>query len=315
MKMERTGLKIQEQAKKYQALKKTNTSLYRHPAELERLKKLFDRLYEKYNHHELIKPDPLQFVYRYSKPADMEIAGFLASSLAYGRVEQIQNDLNDLLGRMGPSPYDFTINFKDKDRAKLESFKHRFNTGGDISDLLTLLKDILIKYGSMEKYFLEGFKSTDENTIFALMHFCDSLLDKYRMAHKGHQSRTLAFLLAGPGLGGAAKRLNLFLRWMVRKDDVDAGLWHSVDKSKLIVPVDVHIGRLCRILGFHNHKNISLKTALEITRNFARISPDDPVKYDFALSRIGILEDCTGKQRDQCKYCDLLVWCSKRGQW
>jgi uncharacterized protein (TIGR02757 family) len=245
----------------------------------------------------------------------MEIAGLLSACLAYGRVEQIQNDLNDLFGRMGSSPYQFVLNFTNKDRASLEDFKHRFNTGNDISDLLVLLKDVLVEYGSIEKYFLLGFDSAHENTIFALMRFCDSLLDKYRMTHQGRRSKGLAFLLAGPTLGGAAKRLNLFLRWMVRSDDVDAGLWRSVDKSKLIVPVDVHIGRLCRILGFHNHKNVSLKTAIEITRNFAAVSPADPVKYDFALSRIGILEDCTGQHRDKCEFCELLHWCQNRKGW
>jgi uncharacterized protein (TIGR02757 family) len=284
-------------------------------AKPEKLRALFEGLYKKYNRKELIKPDPLQFIYRYSNPADMEIVGLLSACLAYGRVEQIQNDLNDLLGRMGSSPYEFAINLTNKDRASLEDFKHRFNTGNDISDLLTLLKDVLAEHGSIEKYFMLGFDPAHENTIFALMRFCDSLLDKYRMTHQGHRSKGLAFLLAGPSLGGAAKRLNLFLRWMVRSDDVDAGLWRSVDKSKLIVPVDVHIARLCRILGFHSHKNVSLKTAVEITRNFALISPDDPVKYDFALSRIGILEDCTGKCREQCNVCELLPWCRNRKDW
>jgi uncharacterized protein (TIGR02757 family) len=281
----------------------------------EKLRALFEGLYEKYNRRELIRPDPLQFVYRYSNHEDMEIVGLLSACLAYGRVEQIQNDLNNLLGKMGSSPHDFVANFTNKNRASFEGFKHRFNTGDDISDLLTLLKDVLAEYGSIEKYFLLGFDPAHENTIFALMHFCNSLLDKYRMTHHGHKSKGLAFLLAGPGLGGAAKRLNLFLRWMVRSDDVDAGLWRSVDKSKLIVPVDVHIARLCRILGFHSHKNVSLKTAIDITRNFALISPDDPVKYDFALSRIGILEDCTGKRREQCNVCELLPWCRNRKDW
>jgi uncharacterized protein (TIGR02757 family) len=284
-------------------------------AKPEKLRALFEGLYKKYNRKELIKPDPLQFIYRYKNPADMEIVGLLSACLAYGRVEQIQNDLNDLLGRMGNSPYEFAINFKNKDRASLEDFKHRFNTGNDISDLLMLLKDVFAEHGSIEKYFMLGLDPAHENTIFALMRFCDSLLDKYRMAHQGHKSKGLAFLLAGPTLGGASKRLNLFLRWMVRSDDVDAGLWRSVDKAKLIVPVDVHIARLCRILGFHNHKNVSLKTAIEITRNFALISPDDPVKYDFSLSRIGILEDCTGRRRDQCNICELLPWCRNRKDW
>jgi len=284
-------------------------------AKPEKLRALFEGLYKKYNRKELIKPDPLQFIYRYSNPADMEIVGLLSACLAYGRVEQIQNDLNDLLGRMGNSPYEFMINFTNKDRASLEDFKHRFNTGNDISDLLTLLRTVLAEYGSIEKYFMLGFAPAHENTILALMRFCDSLLDKHRMTHHGCKSKGLAFLLAGPTLGGAAKRLNLFLRWMVRSDDVDAGLWRSIDKSKLIAPVDVHIARLCRILGFHNHKNVSLKTAIEITRNFTRVSPDDPVKYDFALSRIGILEDCTGRRRDQCNICELLPWCRNRKDW
>ena len=117
---------------------------------------MFEGLYEKYNRKELIKPDPLQFVYDILNPADMEIVGLLSACLAYGRVEQIQNDLNNLLGRMGNSPYEFVLNFTNKDRASFEGFKHRFNTGDDISDLLTLLKGVLVEYGSIEKYFLLG---------------------------------------------------------------------------------------------------------------------------------------------------------------
>jgi uncharacterized protein (TIGR02757 family) len=277
----------------------------------EKLKAVLEKLYDKYNRRELIKPDPLQFVYEYSKPADMEIAGLLAACLAYGRVEQIESSIRNLLGRMGRSPFDFVENFTHKDRPQLQDFKHRFNTGDDISDLLVLLQRALAECGSIEKFFLRPCAEADENIVPALSRFCDSLLDM----HAGPRSKGLVFLLAGPNHGGAAKRLNLFLRWMVRGDDVDAGLWRSVDKSKLIVPVDVHIARLCRILGFHNHNNVSLKTAVEITRNFAVVEPTDPVKYDFALSRIGILENCTGRRRDDCNVCELLPWCLKRVDW
>ncbi|MGD0078772.1 MAG: TIGR02757 family protein [Sedimentisphaerales bacterium] len=275
------------------------------------LKTVLDALYEKYNRRELIKPDPLQFVYEYSKPADMEVAGFLAASLAYGRVEQIQTSVRYLLAKMGKSPYEFVLNFKNRDRAKLVGFKHRFNTGDDIADLLMLLQQAITKAGSIEKYFMKFYDAADVNIIPALSQFCDSLLNM----KSGAISRSLQFLLAGPGRGGAAKRLNMFLRWMVRRDDVDAGLWRSVDKTKLIVPVDVHIGRLTRILGFHNHKNVSLKTAVEITRRFAEIEPTDPVKYDFSLSRIGIVENCTGKKRDECEFCELLRVCQRRADW
>jgi uncharacterized protein (TIGR02757 family) len=274
------------------------------------LKGILQRLYAKYNRRELVKPDPLQFVYRYSKPADMEIAGFLSASLAYGRVQQIENDLNDLFGRMGNSPFDFVQTFNGRKRQVLKGFKHRFTTGDDIGDLLGLLRNVLARFGGLEGYFLRGYDSNDENIVPALSKFCDSLLD---MA--GRVSKGLAFLLPRPAAGSACKRLNLFLRWMVRKDDVDAGLWQSIDKSKLVVPVDVHIGRLCRILGFHNHKVISLKTAIEITRGFAEIEPSDPVKYDFALSRIGIVEDCNGKYRAECEECELFGYCLRRKGW
>ena len=281
----------------------------------ENLKTVLDRLYEKTNHRELIKPDPLQFVYEYSNPADMEIVAFLAASLAYGRVEQIEKCLRNLFGRMGHSPFEFVAHFSRRDRDKLKDFVHRFTVGDDISDLLVLFQQLLAECGSIEKYFLRFYESADENIVLALCRFCDSLLDMHRSSASGRKQKGLAYLLAGPGRGGAAKRLNLFLRWMVRSDNVDAGLWRSIEKSKLIVPVDVHIGRLCRILGFHNHKNITLKTALEITRSFAAIEPADPVKYDFALSRIGIVESCTGRRRIECDSCELLPWCRRRKDW
>lgn len=281
----------------------------------ENLKAVLEGLYEKQNRRELIKPDPLQFVYEYSNPADREIVAFLSSALAYGRVEQIEKSLRNLFARMGRSPFEFVAGFSRPDRAKLKDFVHRFNVGDDISDLLVLFQRVLAESGSLEKYFLKFYNPPDENIIPALSRFCDSLLDLHRSVTGRAAQKGLAYLLAGPGRGGAAKRLNLFFRWMVRCDNVDTGLWHSIDKAKLIVPVDVHIGRLCRILGFHNHKNVTLKTALEITRGFASIEPTDPVKYDFALSRIGIVESCTGRRRIECDACELLPWCRRRKDW
>jgi len=102
---------------------------------------------------------------------------------------------------------------------------------------------------------------------------------------------------------------------MVRKDEVDPGLWSSIDKAKLIVPVDVHMARLCRILGLHSRKTVSLLTAVEITESFAKIEPTDPVKFDFALSRIGILEDCDGRHRSKCELCELFEYCLRRENW
>ena len=239
----------------------------------------------------------------------MEIAAFLAADLAYGRVQQIQKSLADLLGRMGESPYAFVRNFDEQRRAKLKDFKHRFTTGDDISDLLELLRDILDKFSSIEKFFVQGYNPGDKNIIPALSKFCDSLCAMYASKHRGQVSPGLKYLLASPAGGSACKRLNLFLRWMVRNDDVDAGLWKSVDRARLIVPVDVHMSRLCRILGLYSRKTVSLSTAVKITESFAEIEPADPVKYDFALTRIGILDNCTGQQRSGCEFCDLFAIC------
>jgi uncharacterized protein (TIGR02757 family) len=275
------------------------------------IKNVLEKLYNRYNRREFIEPDPLQFVYHYSKPADMEVAALLAASLAYGRVQQIEKNLNDLFGRMGTSPYAFVMDFDKAGRQKLNSFKHRFTTGRDISDLLGVLRKVLQENGSIEKYFLSGCSKDDENIIPALSRFCGSLCAIYAKENNGRVSNGLKYLLASPVRGSACKRLNLFLRWMVRDDEVDTGLWKRIDKAKLIVPVDVHMGRLCRILGFHDRKAVSLSTAVKITECFAEIEPADPVKYDFALSRIGILGNCTGRRRSGCEFCELFKFCSR----
>jgi len=278
---------------------------------IEQLKEVLEKLYAKYNHFEFIPPDPLQFLYKYSNPADKEVVGFLSAALAYGRVEQIEKSLTSLFGLMGPSPYAFVREFDEIKREKLSTFKHRFTTGQDISDLLYVLREVFEDKGCIENYFLLGYSETDRNIIPALSKFSKSLLAIHANRHKGQISRGLKYLLADPSAGSACKRLNLFLRWMVRKDEVDPGLWSSIDKAKLIVPVDVHISRICRIVGFHSRKTASLSAALEITESFAKIEPADPVKYDFALSRIGILEDCTGKPRPKCRDCELFKFCYK----
>jgi uncharacterized protein (TIGR02757 family) len=239
----------------------------------------------------------------------MEVAGFLAAELAYGRVQQIEKSLTNLLGRMGDSPFEFVQNFDKHKRAKLKDFRHRFTTGDDISDLLELLRNVFDEFGSIEKFFAQGFNPNDKNIIPALSKFCDSLLEMYSKTHNGHITRGLSYLLPRPTSGSACKRLNLFLRWMVRNDDVDAGLWKLVDKARLIVPIDVHMARLCRILGLYDRKTVSLSTALKITKSFIEIEPADPVKYDFALSRIGILENCTGHYRSGCQFCELFGFC------
>ncbi len=276
------------------------------------IKNVLDKLYKKYNHRDLIKPDPLQFVYRYDKAQDREIIAFLSAGLAYGRVEQIQKSLTNLLERMGDSPSEFVRGFGKAERKKLRGFKHRFTTDQDISDLLKCFKKVLDRHSSIEKFFIQGWNPDDINIISGLSNFCNSLLNMHASEHKGKASRGLKYLLVDPADGSACKRLNLFLRWMVRDDDVDTGLWKSIDKSKLVVPIDVHMGRLCRILGFYNRKAVSLSTAIQITECFAEIEPADPAKFDFALSRIGIVENCNGRYHSACRNCELFPLCRQK---
>jgi uncharacterized protein (TIGR02757 family) len=276
-------------------------------------KMLLERLYAKYNHRAFVPPDPLQFVYRDTDRRDMEIAAFLASALAYGRVRQIERSLTQLFDRMDNAPYEFVSRFGAPGRAKLRTFKHRFTTGDDLADLLTLFRRVFDDHGSLEAFFLRGYRNEHASVLPALSALCESLCRTYTDIRGCTRTSTgLNYLLANPSRGSASKRLNLFLRWMVRCDEVDVGLWKSVDKAKLIVPLDVHMGRLCRILGLHHDKTISLSTAVRVTAAFAHIEPGDPVKYDFALSRLGILEDCTGALCPSCASCELHCLCVRR---
>jgi uncharacterized protein (TIGR02757 family) len=276
------------------------------------IRDVLERLYARYNRRQYVGTDPLQFLYRYSERADVEIAGLLAAELSYGRVEQIQKSLTNLFERMGGSPFGFVRSFDRRKRAKLRDFKHRFTTGDDISDLLALLKKVLSEYGSIESFFVRGYNPDDENILSALSKFCDILLGMHAKSHDGCVTRGLRYLLARPAGGSACKRLNLYLRWMVRNDGVDAGLWKRIDKAKLVVPVDVHMGRLCRILGLYDRNTVSLAAAVKITESFAEIEPADPVKYDFSLSRIGILENCSGRRRNGCELCELFGFCCNK---
>jgi uncharacterized protein (TIGR02757 family) len=252
------------------------------------LKAILDQLYTRYNHRRLIPPDPLQFVYRYDLAADREVVGFLASALAYGRVEQITRSLEDLLGRMGEHPSGFVLSFGQPQRKDLRGFRHRFTTGTDLADLLEVLGWAIRRVGSLEALFLLGHDPREPTLMPALERFTGSLLERFASQHGGRVSPGLGYLLSRPSGGSACKRLNLFLRWMVRRDNVDPGPWTRLEQRNLVVPLDVHMVRLCRMLGLHSHRSASLSTAIEVTGGFARIEPDDPVKYDFSLCRLGM---------------------------
>lgn len=256
--------------------------------DIKTLKTRLEKLYTKYNKKSLISPDPLQFVYNYDNPLDKEIIALISSALAYGNVRQIQTSLTKLFACLGPHPHDFVSNFTVRERKKLKSFKHRFNSADDIADLLMVLKTIYKQNESLEDFFTANYNPADSNIIPALTTFTQNIHKIYTAKFRKSLPRSFQYLLPSPANGSPCKRINMFLRWMARKDNIDTGLWKSIKASQLIIPMDTHITRISKILKFHNKKNISLKTAVKVTAAFAEINPEDPVKYDFALCRLGM---------------------------
>ncbi len=248
------------------------------------IKPQLDRLYAHYNSRTWVHPDPLEYVYNYIDLKDREIAGLIASSLAYGRVAQILKSVSIVLGQMGPSPYDFLKSATNSSlKTIFRDFRHRFTSGEELGRMLLGAKRVIEQYESFYACFLSAFNDNDETVIPALSFLVQEL--------KAHSNGRPNSLLASPGKGSSCKRLHLFLRWMVRKDGVDPGGWSEVSSSKLIIPLDTHMHRIGRLLGFTKRKSADIRTATEITNAFRKIEPDDPVRYDFALTRLGIRRD------------------------
>jgi uncharacterized protein (TIGR02757 family) len=245
------------------------------------LRVAFEKLYETFNRPEFVHPDPVEFLHRYEDVRDREVVGLVASSLAYGRVAQIMKSVSSVLEAMGESPARFLEN---ADHSGLLSifggFRHRFTTADEL--VLTLLgaRDTIRRHGSLEAAFVSGVAGGDRTVTGALCTFAQGL--------NGYFEGVCNSLIPHHEKGSTMKRLNLFLRWMVRNDDVDPGGWSGVSPARLVVPLDTHLFRIARAIGFTEKKSAGLNAALEITERFREIAPDDPVKYDFALTRLGI---------------------------
>jgi uncharacterized protein (TIGR02757 family) len=250
---------------------------------------VLEELYLRYNHRKFVHPDPLEFLYSYPDLRDREIVALIASCLAYGRVIQILRSVAFVLERMNPSPYLFLMNASFKQiRASLSGFKHRFTGEEDLSSMLWAARAAIEEYGSLQRCFGGGLKEDDETVLPALTAFVNALSLKL--------PKSLDGFLPCPSKRSACKRLHLFLRWMVRRDEVDPGGWDLVPASKLIVPLDTHMHRMGLVLRLTTRKQADLQTAVEITNAFRGVAPHDPVKYDFALTRLGIREDLSPQE-------------------
>ncbi len=255
------------------------------------LKKALEAHYRTYNRRRYVHPDPLELLYGAEDPVDQEIVGLIAACLAYGRVGQILASVSrvlDVVGSGSPregSPREFLERTPAEGISRMfEGFSHRFTTGRELAALLTGVKRALADHGSLEDLFTAGTDAGDETVLPALARFVGEL--------RSYAGCVLHSLLPSPADGSACKRLNLFLRWMARRDAVDPGPWTSVPAAKLVVPLDTHMFRISRALGLTARKQADLKSALEITRGFRAIRPDDPVRYDFSLTRLALNPAC-----------------------
>jgi uncharacterized protein (TIGR02757 family) len=257
------------------------------------LKKKLDQIYAQYNRRQFVDPDPLVYLYKYPEKEDREITGLIASCFAYGQVQQIMKTVDSILQKMANRPRAYVMGRSQTQMANdFTGFVYRFARASHLIDLLGGIKNVIYRFGSLEACFLSGVSPTAATHIPGLSVLCRHLDPARRLGH----------LLADPTKKSACKRLHLFLRWMVRHDAVDPGGWDQVDQSRLIIPVDRHIYRIGRLLGFTQRKNADLMTAFEITKGFGRLAPDDPVKYDFCLSRFGIRSELTLEDLKQQVY-------------
>ncbi len=246
------------------------------------LRELLEELVVRYDDAQYRSTDPVLFAHRYPDPEDREIAALLAAGLAYGRVASILASVEDVLGRLGPHPAGFV------DRASAskmdwvcEGFQHRWTTGADVASLLKGVRGVRKQFGSLGAAFAAGLELEEDTARGALFRWVTLLREE------GAEKNSL---LADPAGPSACKRLWLYLRWMVRNDQIDPGGWAGIPTSKLVIPVDVHMHRMGEALGFTRRKQADFRTALEVTEGFRTLCPEDPVRYDFCLTRPGIID-------------------------
>lgn len=247
-------------------------------------KAFFDALYRQYNRKGLIHPDPLEFLSRWQDVREREAGALLAACFAYGNVKAILKNLNFLFSVM-PSPRTYILSATPAQVKKdFQHFKYRFTTAQELGRFIFCIQKVLRRYGTLEACFASALTEQDETAENALKHFARSL----------RAGGDISTLVPDPDKASALKRLNLFLRWMVRQDEVDPGGW-QIPARLLIVPLDVHMHRCARALGLTKRNSADMKTALEITRSLAAYCPQDPVKYDFCITRFGIRPDMDEK--------------------
>lgn len=295
---------------------------------MQNLKRFLAKLENDYHQERYLSSDPLEFVHQYNDPLDQEAVALLSAVLAYGNVKSIRRSVTLALERISTearSPSAFVRALGDRKSVKkaegaFTGFVHRFNQGTDLVTLFRLLSSSWQKYGSLGGHFLSHLKPDDADFGRALSRL---MQDWNGQALEWAPRPGFSYLLTSPSDGSCCKRWCMLLRWMGRRDQLDPGLWMSsgplaetfpggkgLSSRQLVMPLDTHTGRISQYLGLTSRKTLDWKAALEVTAAFKQIDPADPVRYDFALSRLGILDLCQRKYRAEiCERCQLLTVC------
>jgi len=278
------------------------------------LSERLESLYRDYNRVDSAS-DPVHKVRPFTDPADREVAGFCAGALAFGRVASVLNSIDTLFAVLGPRPAQFVRTFEPESAPPaMRAIVHRWIRGDDVVALVWILRQMIDQAGSIEQFFLTGFDTEHQDIGLALDSFSTRALalDVRRAYGRKPRRPGVCYFFPRPSAGSACKRLNLFLRWMARSDEVDLGVWQHVPPSRLIVPLDTHVIRLGRCLRLTKYASPGWRMAADITASLRKLNPEDPVRFDFSLCHVGMMSACGYGRKQGDSQCPLRGLCRPR---
>jgi uncharacterized protein (TIGR02757 family) len=274
---------------------------------------ILDKLYRNYQNRYLVM-DPLELVRCYDDSADQEVAAFIAAGLAIGQSDLIRKTVKQVLDRLQPSPYRFIRGAAPAViQEKFQTFRYRFYGARDIGLLLWWITQMVETAGSIRKFFLQTYSADEKDIGPSLSRFVRAVLRLKAAPFYSHiqKGQGIRHFLSDPEDGSACKRLNLYLRWMVRKDNLDLGLWPEISTRQLVIPLDTHIARFGSNLGLTRRSSMDWRMAQDITETLRQFDPSDPVKYDFALCTLGKLTGCARiSDPVHCETCPVFQLCN-----
>jgi uncharacterized protein (TIGR02757 family) len=277
------------------------------------LKTPLDRLYGEFNYPDSAT-DPIHIVRRFGQADDREIVGFCAAGLAFGRVASVIQSIERLLAVVGPSPAAYVRSFDAGQAREFSGLGHRWIRSADLVALIRILHEMLKRSGSIERFFGEGFEPGASDVGTALDSFSRRAMSLVPPQRQSRSSPGVCYFFPRPSAGSACKRLNLFLRWMVRRDALDLGVWTSIPSSALVVPLDTHVIRVGRCLGLTRYTSPGWAMAKEITDSLRALDPGDPVKYDFSICHLGMMNACGFNRSQKDSHCPLRGVCRPRAR-